>query len=459
MINISDLLTALEKGYALDGYSDVEFIRGQDQIALYEGKGSGHRYTINEAFSTFGAEILIKAIVENGALVSNSIDASGIIKDRREKLGVTLSDLSKKIAISQEELSKIEDKKYRAKISDIFKVAFYLGLDATRLCTSKSRNVSDNFAIRLKTYSRDAAIPISSSDVIMLSEIGQIVTKQLELQDQLKIEHSIWLKKFDKDSNYGDSSYPAFKHGYYLAGKARELLGYNDSSTPIESIRSLCEENLKIPLIQASLSNKIAGVTMSLDIGEFRGIVINTNGLNENVWVRRATIAHEFGHIFFDPDDNLQILQVDTYAGINEYQYSDKQYVEQRANAFAAEFLAPREGVAAIYNKNNSLEDVMSHFGISHTLARFQLKNSEVHIDDNQAINLEPSDDWENNESFTAAYFPIDEVGIEKRGVFADVVIKAYDKKLISLKTMALYLGVDESLLTKEKLSDIKDIY
>lgn len=169
------------------------------------------------------------------------------------------------------------------------------------------KKCADNFAIRLKTYSKDAAIPISF-DVIMLSEIGQIITKQLELQDQLKIEHSIWLKNFDKNNNYGDSSYPAFMHGYYLAGEARKLLGYNDSSTPIESIRFLCEENLKIPLIQASLSSKIAGVTMSLGIGEFRGIVINTNGLNGNVWVRRATIAHEFGHIFFDPDDNLEIL-------------------------------------------------------------------------------------------------------------------------------------------------------
>lgn len=32
-------------------------------------------------------------------------------------------------------------------------------------------------------------------------------------------------KKFDKNNNYGDSSYPAFMHGYYLAGEARKLLG------------------------------------------------------------------------------------------------------------------------------------------------------------------------------------------------------------------------------------------
>lgn len=52
----------------------------------------------------------------------------------------------------------------------------------------------------------------------------------------------------------------------------------------------------------------------------------------------------------------------------------------------------------------------MNHFGISHTLARFQLKNSEVGIDHAQAVHAEPSSEWENNESIEVHIFRLIEV-------------------------------------------------
>ena len=76
---------------------------------------------------------------------------------------------------------------------------------------------------------------------------------------------------------------------------------------------------------------------------------MNLHGDNQNPLVRRATIAHEFAHLLYDPDEYLNKVTVDTYEGLEynpkigpDIADSEHYHVEQRANAFAISFLAPK---------------------------------------------------------------------------------------------------------------------
>ena len=109
------------------------------------------------------------------------------------------------------------------------------------------------------------------------------------------------------------------------------------------------------------------------------GIVLNIEGRNSNVWIRRATLAHELAHILFDPEEQLSSVRVDSYEQVARDAEHDDQLpdnVEQRANAFAIEFLAPRNAVKQIVSdpahvSAASVENVMLEFGIGKAAALF----------------------------------------------------------------------------------------
>ena len=123
--------------------------------------------------------------------------------------------------------------------------------------------------------------------------------------------------------------------------RAREQLGLD--LRPVRSMRQLVEHRLGIPIIQVELPTGIAGATISSN-GQ-RGIVLNVTGANRNVWIRRTTLAHELAHIPFDPEAQLESVRVDKYEQLErDTEDTDRSLdeVEQRANAFAVEFIAPR---------------------------------------------------------------------------------------------------------------------
>jgi hypothetical protein len=208
----------------------------------------------------------------------------------------------------------------------------------------------------------------------------------------------------------------------------------------------LVELKLKIPLVHLSLPHQFAGATLA--IGRMRGIVVNVNGLNNNDWVRRATIAHELGHLLWDPDEKLESLVVDTFEDIEEEPPQLKHdRVEARANAFAIEFLAPREYALEIFNassnKKTALRDVMVHFGVSFTSAKFQIWNAlerAVGLESFAVEGVEPTDDWKGRESFTNDFFVPNSVPISRRGYFALYVVEALRDRLISLDSAASFL-------------------
>ena len=88
---------------------------------------------------------------------------------------------------------------------------------------------------------------------------------------------------------------------------------------------------------------------------------------------RRATLAHEICHLLIDRASSLPL--VDVLGGRAAKQ------VEQRARAFAAELLLPREIAGQMFSDHEGNEDhaarsLRSRFGVSSELLAWQAKNS-----------------------------------------------------------------------------------
>jgi Zn-dependent peptidase ImmA (M78 family) len=88
----------------------------------------------------------------------------------------------------------------------------------------------------------------------------------------------------------------------------------------------------------------------------------------------RFVLAHELGHLLADRVGALPAAEVLGGRIVPE--------VEQRANAFAAELLLPREAAAGMYRQATSLEaavrSLVEHFDVSRLVAKTQIKNSNV---------------------------------------------------------------------------------
>ena len=356
------------------------YVRGKYQIARYEpgSAATGHRLTEHEVREAYGSDVLTEVAERMSAVL---LARDGVIEQalqkQREELGVTQRQLASAADKSLKTVERAEQDADQLELREIEHLAFVLGLDPAKLSIDERAGADPALGVRLRILETEnqaslAGAPLSARTVLRFSEAASIVRSQLQFQRWLgKPEEAA---KFDPSPDYG---HPAYRAGYALAEHARERLRLG--LEPIDSLRGLAEERLGIPIIQVKLPTAIAGATVSAH-GQ-RGIVLNTAGRNSNVWIRRTTLAHELAHILFDPEEELSNVRVDSYDEVArnaEHGDLSPDVVEQRANAFAVEFLAPTEAVKALVPSPSevsaaSIEAVMSVFGIGRAAARFHV--------------------------------------------------------------------------------------
>ena len=435
------------------------FVRGQVQLAEDSPEATGRRYSAWEALQTFGISKLHEITNYGSAIIlGNAGEPANTLKTRRNDLGLSIQDVSRNTGLTEADITDAENPETLSSIHVIEKIAQALALDEHAISFSPHAGADPELAARLK-----AIAPVFTPSVVSkLSEAAWVSRKQYELFQWLHSEAPATLAAlgFEPDSIYGDSHYPAWQHGYYLAKKTREIIGIKQEK-PIESLRKLIEEQLMLPLIQIELPNSVAGATIAN--GPARGIAINIQGANRNVWVRRMTLAHELGHLLWDPDEKLKHLEVDNYSDIDKAEWTGK-FIEQRANAFAIEFLAPQDSVIELFqsadDNSRGLQLVMETFGISYTSACFHIKNALSERNDLDELTLENvnhTDEWAAREDFTNDYFRPERVPISRRGRFACMVVEANDTNLLSDDTAASFLkcSLDDYLGSVETIRSI----
>ena len=445
------------------------FVRGKYQLARYEpgSSATGRQLTEFEVRAAYDPKVFAEIDEHLSAVLLRSRGAiERALRTQRKRLNVTRKQLASAAAVSFSIVDDAETDAAKCELRDLEHLAFVLGLDPAQLSVHETARADMELGVRLRVLTHHSTtqgrVPLGPRTVLRFSEAASIILAQSRLQH--------WLEKPEEASGFeasSDYSFPTWRAGFRLAGQARERLGIGVD--PIDSMRELVENRLGIPIIQLELSEAIAGATISSH--GHRGIVLNVKGANSNVWVRRTTLAHELAHILFDPEENLESIRVDSYDQLDrntqeEGRSQDYDNVERRANAFAVQFLAPRQAVKQLVPNPakitaEAISSVMSKFGIGPAAARFHVGNAWYQRPEDlpplQCLRGTPSYQQLAAEDFTQDFFPIQATPDQRRGRFALLTAEAVYADLITADTAAQYLTCSEKEL-RNSLPSLLDL-
>jgi Zn-dependent peptidase ImmA (M78 family) len=310
---------------------------------------------------------------------------------------------------------------------------------------ARGSGTSDALSTRLRTMldrTERSTGTLTPSTVARLAEAAWVISRQVELESRLGVSADSALAQIKP---VPVEPGPSYRQGYALAQETRRVLGLGDEE-PIESMRALLGEKVGIPLLTVELGQRVAGATLAN--GARRGIVVNASRPTKNPWIRRITAAHELCHYLWDPDTDLAALRVDTTDTV-DFGTKPTDLVEQRANAFAVEFLAPQKGLrrlaANAASRDEALEAISGHFGISARAASYHLQNA--HLTRRELFGegypaIQPEDKWRAEEDFDLDWFPIKSVAYARRGRFANLVALAVERGRITADSGAVLLAV-----------------
>jgi hypothetical protein len=423
------------------------FVRSQVQLAVLTSGASGRQLSAWEALQAFGIDKLREVVDYGSAILRRTADEPAVtLRERRESLGFAITDVAKITGLDNDNVEDAEDPRTRTPIRIIEQIAQALALDESVISFRPEADGDKELGVRLRELSSDRQI-FSPRLVSQLCETAWVVRKQNELNRWLCPNFTSLTDDVEPSPMYGEPGYPVWEHGYYLAGETRRILGISPDA-PIDNLHDLMERSLNIAVVQLDLPPAVAGATVVN--GTSKGIAVNVAGLNSNVWIRRMTLAHELGHLLWDPIGQLRHLQVDQFADLDESPWQQAQrrnYVEARANAFAVEFLAPGKVAAEVFESvadpARGLRRVMETFGLSFTSAKYHIWNARGRRDSLDRLTVDdyqPTDDWTGRESYAIDLFKPKTVAFSRRGLFAELVVRAADEGLLTEETAATYL-------------------
>lgn len=435
--------------------SKRRFVRSQDHLSVYDESttAKGRIFSAWEAYCTYGIDILREAIDKSSAiLVVDDSEPASTIRLRRELLGLSIEQVAKQVGIEAHLVEDAENKYSRTPIRVLEKLARSLGLDEKLISFERGAGGDNQTAVALRRTVR-GNVDFSPSLLLDLGEATWVISTQTRIRNWLTLNSDFnWKNIRTPSTQVGEENYSATEHGQYLARATRQRLGLGDGDT-INSLSDLCENKLGIPVIHIPLPKTLAGLTIINSSAA--GIVINSQGANDNIWVKRFTIAHELAHLLFDSEEFLRQIHLDSYSQLTPLSNFKVESVEIRANAFASEFLAPMLAVEDEFKKhyaqaansdaiNDGLRAVMERFGINYTASKHQVwwaLDKQVDFDSLKVTNVKPNGAWQNKEQLTKAYFKTDVMPRSRQGYFALLAIEAEEKNLISEDTSAEYLS------------------
>jgi Zn-dependent peptidase ImmA (M78 family) len=156
--------------------------------------------------------------------------------------------------------------------------------------------------------------------------------------------------------------------GAKRAREARAALGL-DPAAPLPDVLTVVEERAGRPVVVAALPDEVAGACFR-DAG---GAVLWVSGSPGQVPARRRfTLAHELGHVWCEHDGSLELDTFETLSGRTSNPF------EVEANAFAAEFLVPRAGLAELVAGEPTLDEAVAlanRYGVSAIMLVYRLKD------------------------------------------------------------------------------------
>ena len=436
------------------------FVRSGSQLALYEEarKPTGHVMTAWEAWNAYGREVIDEAIEYGSAVLKETKDATeSCLVRRREELGVSRHALAHSVGLREHDVLDAETSSRRAPIRTLQKLAFGLGLDERLLSFRSDCGADSGLAEKLKvlqSYVSGLSFQISQADAVSLAEAASVTRVHTRLKNWLGSSDSGF--EFAPSEDFGNEFGPGARQvGYKLAEDLREKLGLGVQ--PVDSVRDLLAERLGVTVVWTELSSAVAGATFSSadhEGNQFRGVVLNSGGGNEDVWTRRVTLARELGHALFDPDNRIRNMLVHGHLPQESLEEMHVDSVDQRADAFALAFLAPQDEVKRIATlpiNESHVGRVMRHFGMCEGAARRRILScysGDVDVPSAGFI-VTPTLEQQELESLVTGSSAPCSAKYSRQGRFADSVKDCHDQGLISRDSAAFYMDCTPAELMK----------
>ena len=420
--------------------SSCLFVRSQMQLGFDNAHAKGRRLNAQEALELFGYEALEQVAVDGRAhLFTTVAEPSRTLSARRAELRFSITTVAERAGVSRSDVEFAETLGNLNSIHVLERIAEALGLDERVLTVRPGARGDAELGLQLRTL-EDTGIK-SERKAAVLAEAAWVIGRQVHLRDRDGASET--LRLFEGRSD--DYAYKTYERGYRLAARTRAMLGLGELE-PIHSIRSVAEDLLGLPMVEAPLGNAIAGATIVNN--KARGIVLSSVLASTNkVLLRRTTIAHELGHALWDPDERLGRIKVDSETSISDAAAKEVDVVEMRARSFAIALLAPTVAIRRIHREEGSaskaVNRIIMEFGLSAPAAIFHLRNvCRLRSEELPAVRTPSTAHalWDERERRPDGGLEVGEVPLMRRGGFADRVVLTWRAGRISDDTASAWL-------------------
>lgn len=278
------------------------------------------------------------------------------IRKLRERTQKTQTELAAAVGIDSTAISKIESGDRQLRATELGAIAKYLGVSQLAILEP------DSLLARLPVAPR-APEATSSADVL------RRMTHLADLDNVLRHSGKIARPNYDEFESVANQELPDIPRSAALARKVRERLGLvTDSEDPFVQLSNAIERELGIDVQVAPLGAKNA-MGASITDPSFPVILVNADQLRTRALF---TLAHELGHVLFNDGE---VLQIDHDLGASNS-------AERRANAFAANLLAPEASIKEIMGDGKLTADKFARmilkFGVSLESLTFRLQNLAI---------------------------------------------------------------------------------
>jgi len=150
-----------------------------------------------------------------------------------------------------------------------------------------------------------------------------------------------------------------YEQGYSLARRLRQALGR--LVEPLESISAIIEDEFGVPVFAYPLhASHLIALTAKERTSNLAAVIVNRNFPGS----RRVDLAHELAHVLFD----APLQDIDYWLDLDILEHDSR--IEQRAKAFAAEFLIPRAGLVQNFGPAQDRGEKRNSLAASLDLAR-----------------------------------------------------------------------------------------
>lgn len=244
------------------------------------------------------------------------------LKLAREACGMTQQMVARKLGISRSTLAQMELGKRAVTSLELSKLAYLYGRDIgsfLREDFEKEDVLSVLFRAEL-----DIAEKEETADALRKSLAVGRELRNLESLLELSKEPGVPVYPLEPPKN----KWGAISQGEKVALEERRRLGLGGA--PIPDVAEVLESQ-GVATVQLDLPEDVSGLTLR---SPDTGIMVVVNSAH-HYYRRRFSFAHEYAHVLLDRD----LMKIVSRSSRRE------ELLEVRANAFAAAFLMPEEGV------------------------------------------------------------------------------------------------------------------